>query len=88
MARSMVSRVMLAPSALSTAARRRGLSSGQGTALLRGNHQFANQLGEHLAALGVLGRLAMLDVGPFAVAGHGSSIDWRAEYPRAAAHAS
>src|SRR6056297_1308559 len=35
-----------------------------------GDHEFADQLGEHLSALGVLSRLAMLDVGPFAVTSH------------------
>jgi hypothetical protein len=41
-----------------------------GTALLGGYHQFPDKLGEHLAALGILGRLAVLDIGPFTVTRH------------------
>ncbi len=41
------------------------------TAALAGGHgDLADELGEELAPLGVLGRLAELDVGPFAVSGH------------------
>ena len=46
----------------------------QGAALLGGDDQLANELGEHLAALGILGRLAVLDIGPFTVTGHRSSL--------------
>ncbi len=43
---------------------------GQWSALTCSDHQFADQLSEHLAASGILRCLAMLYIGPFTVAGH------------------
>ncbi len=44
-----------------------------GTTLLGSDHQFPDQLGKHFASPGVLGRLAMLDIGPLAMTGHVNS---------------
>src|SRR5262249_19144472 len=41
---------------------------------LGGNRDLADETAENLAALGVGSRLAVLDVGPLAVAGHGRSV--------------
>ena len=66
----MVSRVIFPASALSIAARSRGLLAGITTAAASGNRNFPNQFGEQLTALGVLGRLAKPNICPLTVSGH------------------
>jgi hypothetical protein len=46
------------------------ISGGVAAAQLRGHRDLANELGELRAALGVGGRLVMLDLFPLAVTGH------------------
>jgi hypothetical protein len=56
--------------AASIAVRSRGLPVGVAAALLRGNRDFANELREQGAALGISGGLVVLDLLPFAMASH------------------
>jgi hypothetical protein len=44
---------------------------GVAAAFARGHRDLTDQAGEDLAALGILRLLAVLDIGPFAVTGHG-----------------
>ena len=62
---------MLAALALSTASRSRGLAPMSAAALARRDGDLADDARPDLAALFVLAALAVLDVGPFGMSGHG-----------------
>jgi hypothetical protein len=69
-----VSLGMLASEALSIARRSRGLAPAITAAELGGDGDLLDDPGEQLAALLVLATLAVLDVGPFGMAGHVSCV--------------
>ena len=74
MSRLTVSVGMLAALAFSTASRRRGLMAQVAAAQARRDHDFTDDAGPDLAALFVLAALAVLDIRPFTVSGHGTPV--------------